>query len=538
MSRAIVTFEPQGLTVEVETGTLLSDAAHEAGARLDTPCGGSGVCGGCGVYVTGEVSPPTSDERAAIPPERLARGLRLGCRARALGDVTVRPLSAGAPGPRLQVVETAEVLGFPVDAEGLDPFEEGLVRPLGAAIDVGTTTLVVSLVDLRNGDELGVASAANPQAEWGADVISRVGAAMVRGVGGLQWAVGSELEKLLADLLEDEGSVAGDLTRIAIAGNTAMLHLLRGIDPSPLAAAPYEGATVAAARVAARDVGLVAFGDTPVDVLPGVSAFVGADAVADVLVTRLDAREAPALLVDLGTNGEIALAGPDGLLATSAAAGPAFEGGAIESGMRAESGAIEAVRLGEDIELRTIDDAPVRGLCGSGLIDLVAVLLEAGVISPDGRISDTVPGPVGARVREHEDQRVFVVDEAAGVLLTQKDVRAVQLAKAAVRTGVDLLLAAAGLEPGDVVEVMVAGGFGYHVRPASVVALGLLPAEWEERISFVGNTALAGARAVLVSSEARKHAEDIARAVRVVDLATTPGFNSHFLEASAFTRGL
>ncbi|MBA4370966.1 MAG: hypothetical protein C0418_05235, partial [Coriobacteriaceae bacterium] len=156
MSRAIVTFEPQGLTVEVESGTVLSDAANEAGARLDTPCGGAGVCGGCGVYVTGEVSPPTSDERAVIPPDRLARGLRLGCRARAVGDAAVRALSAGAPGPRLQVVETAEVLGFPIDPEGLDSSAD-LGRSLGAAIDVGTTTLVVSLVDLRNGDELAVA---------------------------------------------------------------------------------------------------------------------------------------------------------------------------------------------------------------------------------------------------------------------------------------------------------------------------------------------------------------------------------------------
>ncbi|MBA4370831.1 MAG: hypothetical protein C0418_04555, partial [Coriobacteriaceae bacterium] len=377
-------------------------------------------------------------------------------------------------------------------------------------------------------------SAANPQAEWGADVISRVSAAMTSGVARLQLVVGAALEQLLAGLLEREGAAPADLTRIAVAGNTAMLHLLRGIDPSPLAAAPYDGATVAAARVLARDAGLVAFGDTQVDVLPGVSAFVGADAVADVLVTRLDARDAPALLVDLGTNGEIVLAGPNGLVATSAAAGPAFEGGAITSGMRAETGAIESVRLGADLEFRTIDDALPRGLCGSGLIDLVAVLLSSGVLAPDGRLLDGVPGPVGSRVREHEDQRVFVVDEAAGVLLTQKDVRALQLAKAAVRTGVDLLLADAGLQPADVAEILLAGGFGYHVRPASVAALGLLPAEWEDRITFVGNTSLAGGRAALVSAEARVRAERIARAIRVVDLASTPGFNEHFLSASAF----
>ncbi len=532
MDTVIVTFEPDGALAGVAHGTTVLEAARAAGVRVAAPCGGAGLCAGCAVLVQGQLTPPTRDERRLLSADQLARGMRLACRARVTGPVVVRPLGASGAVETLSAAPVT-VAGYVVDPPGA----RGLActgRALGVAIDLGTTTIEASIVDLRNGDSVTAASVANPQAAWGADVMSRVSHAMAGGSVALREAVADALSALLASMLEEAGAQAHDICEAALAGNTVMTHLLLGQDVSPLASAPYQGAHLEATVRDLASVGIRGAGDADLYVLPAASAFLGGDVVAGLVATRFEEGGGVALFIDLGTNGEIVLRTPEGLLATSAAAGPAFEGGAASSGMRAEPGAIWRVGWdGEELRLDTIGDAAPRGLCGSGLLALVASLLDAGVIAPDGRMSPH--GALGARVEEREGQLVFRVSE--GVALTQGDVRAFQLALAAVRAGVERLLAVGGLEKDAVGEVVLAGALGAALDEASLQRVGMLPSDWRPRVRVVGNAAHAGTAAALVSSAARAKAASVARVVRTHDLAMDPGFRDVFIGSMTFPAG-
>lgn len=537
-----VRFEPDGRTAVVAKGATLLDAAQAAGVGVDAPCGGSGRCGSCRVLAEGALSPLTRDEEELLGAAGIRAGKRLACRARALGDVTVRVSEAAA---RDEIVAHADV-DRRADAQGrglAGPAEEeagasGGPEPatlVGAAIDVGTTTIVAALVDLRNGDVLATAGGPNAQRVYGADVMSRVTAALASGVGPLRDLVASQADALLAELLGMTGVEASRVTEIVAVGNTAMTSLLLGEDVSALAAAPYEGAFVREARRPAGEAGLASVPRALLYVPAGVSAFIGSDVVAGLVAVGVPERSAPTLFVDLGTNGEIVLAHAGELLAASVAAGPALEGATIEYGMRATEGAIERVTLaGDRLDLGVIGGGAPVGICGSGMLDLVAALLDAGLLDASGRLQAAGPGALSQRVVERDGVRVFVVDADAGIVLTQHDVRQVQLALAAVRTGLGLLLAEAGLAAADVAEVVIAGGFGYHVRADAVERLGLVPADWRDRVKFAGNTALEGARLLLTHRAARRAAAEVASRVRTLDLAAHPAFQERFLAALSF----
>jgi uncharacterized 2Fe-2S/4Fe-4S cluster protein (DUF4445 family) len=250
-------------------------------------------------------------------------------------------------------------------------------------------------------------------------------------------------------------------------------------------------------------------------------------------VTRLSERERPTMFIDLGTNGEIVLRTADALVASSTAAGPALEGASIDYGMRAETGAIERVTVeGDGIRLETIGGVEPRGLCGSGLLDLIAVLLDVGALDHTGRLRTGAAHPLGARVADRDGTRTFEI--APGVHLTQRDVRQVQLANAAIASGISLLLQAAGVPSDDVAELVIAGGFGYHVKASALARMGMIPAAWADRVRFAGNTAKAGAMLALLDSGARRRAEAIARHVRTIDLASHPQFQARFVGAMTF----
>jgi uncharacterized 2Fe-2S/4Fe-4S cluster protein (DUF4445 family) len=533
-ARCTVTFEPSGDQVEVAKGVTLRAAASIAGVVLPSPCGGLGACGGCAVEVTGDIEEPGDDERVLLSPEALAQGVRLACRARVRGGVVVRALRV-VPPAELRIVGSGDLGEVSVEP----PERRGLFGPeplMGAAVDVGTTTIVVSLVDLRTGRPAGSASALNPQHPFGHDVLSRITHAAVRGVDALRGPVVLAVEDLTLGLLAEAGLDVGHLHEIAIAGNTTMLHLLLGFDPAPLGEAPYKPDRVDAVDEPAADLGFQRLGTAGAYVLHGISAFLGADVTAGLLTTRLAERETPALFIDLGTNGEIVLRAPGRLIGASTAAGPALEGASIEYGMRAETGAIERVDLdGDSLALGTIGDAPAAGLCGSGLIDLVAVLLETGVIDRAGLMHYDVRHPLAGRVSTHDGVRVFEV--AAGVLLTQRDVRQVQLASAAVATGIDLLLESAGLPTDEVAELIIGGGFGLHVRGDALARMGMVPAQWRDRITYAGNTAIAGATRALLDRGQRRLAEGIAHHVETIDLAALPDFQRRFIRALDFPAG-
>lgn len=527
---ATVTFEPSGEQVCVEYGTALKEAAHTAGVALNVPCGGLGTCGRCAVRASGDLEPPTTDERTLLGAERLAQGVRLACRARVSGDVLVNLLEQ--PAASLRIIESGEageIVVEPPSARGIT----GATPLLGAVVDIGTTTVVATVLDLETGEQLGSASALNPQHPFGHDVMSRITHVASYGTDSLREPIVVAVDGLVVQVLARLAKPVSALREMAIAGNTTMIHLFLGIDPKPLGTAPYEPAFLDPLERPAHEVGLTSLTEAGVYFLPGISAFVGADITAGLLATHIAERERIALLIDLGTNGEMVLRTHKGLVASSTAAGPALEGASISYGMRAENGAIERVFIeGDELRIEVIGGGEARGLCGSGLLDLVAVLLDAGVLDHTGLLRDDAPHSLAARITDLDDVRAFEV--APGVFLTQRDVRQVQLANAAIASGIDMMLDHAEVGVDEVEEIVIAGGFGYHVKAEALVRMGMIPARWQDRVTFGGNTAKTGALVALLDTAARRRAEAIARHVATIDLAAHPDFQTRFVGAMNF----
>jgi uncharacterized 2Fe-2S/4Fe-4S cluster protein (DUF4445 family) len=405
--------------------------------------------------------------------------------------------------------------------------------PLGLAVDLGTTKIAAVLIDLTSGEELAVAGTLNPQIGYGEDVISRLAHAQRNPDGGhtLAAAVQEALDGLIGELVEQAGVSRDQVADACIVGNTAMTHLLLELPVNQLAVSPYVAATDAALDVKARDLDLTTAPGAYVHVLPCIGGFVGADHVAMILATHLDRTDRVALGIDIGTNTEIALAKPDGsLTSVSCASGPAFEGAHISDGMRAAAGAIEAINLTETgVALRTVDDAPAIGLCGSGIVDGVAELRRWQLINERGRF-DRDHG----RVREGRQGPEFVLVPAGqsggqrDVAITQEDVNEIQLAKGAIRAGLEVLLDVTGTAPEEVKEVIIAGAFGSFLKLQSALDMGLLPRLPNAGYRQVGNAALVGARWALISQQARARAQQIAERTTYQELTTYPDFSYKF----------
>jgi len=606
-----VTFQPQGRTVFVLRGTKVLEAAARAGMTIATPCGGAGTCGKCRVRFTGGDPPAPGDaERQLLQPDELKAGWRLACQAALAAEAvvevpegsllggrqqilaerqaapaeevlpSVRKVFVELPAPSLQdaradLARLAEQLGelkvaLPLlrrlpgmlreagfrgtavlaDHSLLD-FEPGDTTKacFGAAFDVGTTTLVGSLLDLCTGRELALTSRVNPQVASGDDVLSRIRCAgeqpgcLVELQGRILGAVG----EMIGELTRQANVPAERIYEVAFAGNTTMEHLLCGIDVTPLGAVPFVAAHERGLITPAGELQLPVNPRAAAYVFPVISGFVGGDTVAGLLATRLAGLDGPSLMVDIGTNGEVVLAHDGRLWAASTAAGPAFEGARISCGMRAAAGAIEKIVLDGDVRFSVIGGVAPVGICGSALIDLAAALLDCGVLTPEGRMKagDDLPTGLDESLRRRtmsdgDGQPAFhIADGPDGrLLLTQRDVRELQLAAGAIRAGVRILLRRAGVEPGQLRRVLIAGGFGSFIRRSHAQRVGLLPPEVEHsRIAYVGNASLNGARLALLSTRARKRAEDLARCVEHVQLSEDPGFQMEFADAMIFPSG-
>jgi len=411
--------------------------------------------------------------------------------------------------------------------------------PLGLAVDLGTTKIAATLIDLTNGDELAVAGELNPQIGYGEDVISRLTHVHRNPDGGhtLAALVRETIDDLLGELTEQADVSRDQVTDVCIVGNTAMTHLLLELPVRQLAVSPYVAATDAAIDVKARDLGLSTAPGAYIHILPCISGFVGADHVAMILSSRLDQTDHVALGIDIGTNTEIVLARPDeGLTSVSCASGPAFEGAHISDGMRAAAGAIEAVELTENgVTLRTVDDAPAIGLCGSGIVDGMAELRRWQLINERGRFDRN-----HRRVREGRQGPEFLLvpaDQSGSqrdVVITQEDVNEIQLAKGAIRAGLEILLDATDTAPEKVKEVVIAGAFGSFLKVRSAFDIGLLPRLPNARYRQVGNAALVGARWALISRQARKRAQQIAAQANYLELTTYPKFSRNFAMGMLF----
>lgn len=497
-----------------------------------------------------ELPPPTRQDDAA-DLRRLQRAVgpleidldllrELPGRLRDGGFRGTAVVARGAPGEG-----AAARAGRLIDFESGDP----RVENLAVAVDLGTTTLVATLLDVPSGRQRAMAARLNPQTRFGDDVLSRIvhattGSAALEQ---LRRAAVEAVDAMVGELCETAHAPREQIYQVCVSGNTTMQQLFCGIDPQWLGRVPFIPATGPGVEAPATALGLAIHPRGRVFLMPVIGGFVGGDTTAGVLATGLGEVERPTLLIDVGTNGEIVLAADGQLLAASTAAGPAFEGARISCGMRGSDGAIEKVVVDGRLRCGVIGGGVPRGICGSGLIDLVAVLLDHGLLTPQGRLqpADQLPGDLpddlARRVVIDDGQPAFVVasaDESADgrpIRLTQRDLREVQLATGAIRAGVAILLRHAGLRPEQLDAVLLAGGFGNFIRRSRAQRIGLLPPEVEHhRIRYVGNTSLAGACLAARSCAARRAADELAARTRHVDLSTDPAFPTTFADSMIF----
>ena len=608
-----VDFEPVGKRVEVPAGGTLLDAAHAAGIELASVCGGHGHCGRCRLTVlAGDTGEPAEADRSFLSGPELDAGQRLACQAHIAGGVRVHvPRASLVTSQRLQigglardVAVEAEVREWLAEATAptlsdhrsdFDRVAQGLCtahgldgltaepavlrqlsplarrtgwrltaylrgreivgvaapgrRPVGLAVDLGTTKIAGYLVDLETGEELAADGVMNPQIAHGEDVIARLAHA-ARDPGGsarLAEAVRTAVNDLAGSLAADAGVARDQIAAASIVGNTAMHHLLLALPTRQLSVSPFVPATSRPLDVRARDLGLELAPGAYVQLPPCVSGFVGADHVAMVLATGLDRADRVAIGLDIGTNTEIALCKPGApsapsapgsppLTSASCASGPAFEGAHIHDGMRAAGGAIEGIRLTpHGAELRVVGDIRPVGICGSGIVDAIAELRRTGRVNERGRLRADAPG-----VRRGRDGLEFLLAPAADtgsgkdIIVTQGDIDEIQLAKGAIAAGVRVVLQATGTDPDSVEEVIVAGAFGTYLNLDSARDIGLLPRLPQARYRQVGNAAGGGAKATLLSVTERDRARRIAEHVNYVELTTFPGFQRQFARSMLF----
>lgn len=601
----VIVFLPEGSSCRLGLGENLLKGAVRAGLLIDGVCGGEGRCGKCRVRIAagdggGE---PDQVERELLTEEEIRQGWRLACRLRPISDLTVELLPEGNAGnPKEKMLVFPK--DFAPDTENSTKYEnleenlryleaengskaatgsqagngqealhdleaengseaatgsqagneqEAGASVYGIAFDLGTTTVAGMLWNLKDGSFVDGISRSNPQRTWGADVISRI-----------QWWGRSPenqtilrrqaitcLNEILTVLQERNQIVPDQIIKGTLVGNTAMIHLFLGKDPTGLAMAPFHPAFQGAVTFGAGEAELKMKKDGCVYVPPHIGGQVGSDITAVLLSIRLAQLSGANLAVDMGTNGEILLAVDGQVYACSTAAGPAFEGAALYQGMRAERGALESVEIiGGEVKLGVIEGGRPKGICGSGVIDTVAQLLKAGLMDPSGRVREPeearemgVSPDLISRLWSKDGAFSFVLDweETEGgawepaLMLTQKDIREIQLAKGAIRAGIAALMRRAGIQTAELSKIFLAGAFGIHISPENVLCLNMLPQTSRERIFAVGNGAGAGASMILLSDKERVQAQREAERTIHVELSCEPGFQELFVESMAFS---
>ena len=532
-----VTFQPQGRVVYVLSGTKIIEAAALAGIVINTPCGGTGTCGKCRIKIKSPICKPAEADKKIFNADELMENFRLACQYAVFEDTVVEvPKESLLSGIEKIVIES-DVLRTIVPDER--PRVSG--KCFGVAVDIGTTTLAASLVNLAGAAEIAVTGCINPQISFGDDVISRIkhAASAQNGLAELQKAVVGQINAMIDNICEQGGVDREDIYEITIAGNTTMEYLVCGINPAELGQLPFEPVYRGANTVNASELEIEINPKGTVYIFPIVGGFIGGDISAGMLAMDILNQPQPSLLIDIGTNGEIVLVKDNKITAASTAAGPAFEGARISCGMRAAAGAIEKVEFDEDCIYSVLGNTKPAGICGSGLIDITAEFLNAGIIDSTGKInlSAKVPPKIAQRlVIDADGQPGFNVAKA--VKITQKDIRQIQLAVGAIRAGINIILKNAALNANELKKVFVAGGFGSFIRRKNAQRIGLLPPQIShEKISFVGNTSLAGAKLALLSIKAREKAQELAKQARHIELSAQSDFQNEFASAMIFPTG-
>ncbi len=604
-----VNFLPSQIVGKVPVGSSILQAAIAAGVHVQSTCGGKGTCGKCHVRLEPENrTEPLDVEKKFLSEEQIAEGWVLACRRILEGDIIVHineqndvfdrkthlekteevhslsprihkqvlkvstpsitdqrsdweRLVAALPGsdsplrfnrgiasllPRILRQASFQVTAVTAGDELL-AIEPGDTheRSFGLAIDIGTTTIVVYLLDLNTGKVVTRGALTNPQQGAGADVITRITYASDQpgGLNQLQTQVVDGLNQIITRLCEEQTIQVEEIYQAVVVGNTTMSHLFLGIDPTYLAPAPFIPGFRQLVTVKASELGLKILGNGIVNVLPIVAGYVGSDTVGVMLAGQVDMLKGIHLMIDIGTNGEMVLVGKGRILTCSTAAGPAFEGAGVKHGMRAADGAIERVRITSDVELGIIGGEKARGICGSGLIDAIAEMLKAGVINSRGRMicseseGKNLPQALQSRIREVDGNREFILawkentTTGEDITITQKDIRELQLAKGAILAGVRILLSHLEVGAEEIDQIHLAGAFGNYIQKESALAIGLFPQVSPEIIQSIGNAAGSGAQLALLSMTEMERAERLARVAEHIELSTQKEFQEEFINA-------
>ena len=523
-----ITFKPDGRQISIHAGATLFEAAGQAGIILNSVCGGKGTCKKCVVIL--------EPDGRQVP----------ACQYHIQTDLAVTiPTSSRFFEQKIltEGVDTKTKIQCDIYKKYL---KGEAAEVLGVAVDVGTTTVVAKLINMRNGQCPATEADLNPQSQYGDDVVSRIAYAQNEAeLAELHKAIIDCINRLVAKLREQAGVDTKDIYEMCVVGNTTMGHIFLRLPVTQLGQAPYRAYSLDAHDTPALQLHLDMNPDGNVHTVENIAGFVGSDTTAVALATGIDSTQDVTLAVDIGTNGELVLAAGGKLWAASCAAGPAFEGARISCGSRAVEGAIQGVVINEsDIDLDVIGSCAAHSVCGSGLIDAVAVLLDLSIVdatgrfADPGRLGDKLPAAIASRVCEQEGEPAFMLaqgeDGKEKVVLTQKDIREVQLAKAAIRAGIKLLQKKIGLKDDDIEQILLAGAFGNYIRRESAQRIGLLPNVPIERVRFVGNAAASGAQMILVCRQCREKAKEIARKIKYVEIAHEAEFQAVFAESMRF----
>lgn len=533
---------PLDIKCQVEAGENVLRAAQRAGIEIDAPCAGNGTCGKCRVrLISGALEMP---QNPRLPYADYEEMWRLACQSKVIGDAVVWvPATASAFKEGISTADLStpeELARYEASIEGIfstelsrTPFEEGC----GIAVDIGTTTVTAALLDLKTGKVLSKASRGNGQIRFGADVINRIIQQMKPGgKERLQKAVREEtIIPIMEALFKDSGKSSDDISRIVIAGNTTMEHLFIGADGDSIRLEPYVPEFLELTGVNAEAAGLPAPSGSPVIFAPNVGSYVGGDITAGVLDTLMWDSDLMTLFIDLGTNGELVFGNREYMLCCACSAGPAFEGGDISCGMRATTGAIDSVHIDEETlepEYTLIAGDKPLGLCGSGLIDIISELFRTGAINSKGKFVRESP-----RIRYDEYGGNYIVafpsESGTGnvIELNEGDLDNFIRAKAAIFSAIRTMLTSLAMTPDDIDRVIIAGGIGSGIDIEKAISIGMLPLLPTDKYSYIGNSSLTGACAMLLSDEAVDKVFDIGRNMTYIELSTEPGYMDEFLAA-------
>lgn len=505
-----VILKESGKRMICSKGENLLEILIRGGVFVDNPCNGKGTCGKCKLKISGK--------------------MQLACQTEVTED--------------LEVELFQEEKNYRILTTGYKPeFQMNVTHGgYGIALDIGTTTVVMALIDMKNGRELADVSMVNPQKKYGLDVLTRITYECERpdtGIRELQKTIVDGLNCMIRTICKKAVISAAEIREITVAANSTMMHMLLGIDARSIGKAPYTPVFTDKKTVLAKAIGLETGADTVLYCLPAVSAYIGADIVAGAYVCGLQKRKGNILFIDIGTNGEIVIAANGRLLSCACAAGPALEGMNISCGMRAGDGAIEDIKITDKgVALKVIGGQEARGICGSGILAFVKELLRVGLIKKTGVfLKKEKLDPADYRypmIRLNGAKREFLISEEQNIFITQNDIRQVQLAKGAILSGFTVLLAEMGMKMNDLDQVMIAGQFGAYLPKESFTGIGILPKEMEDKLVYVGNSSKMGAYMALLSEQVKQEMEELAGRMEYMELAEVNHYERIFAASMIF----